>query len=403
MSQSHKDVLQALTPIKLGENFDADLEIEGDHLDEIQTDAAALLDEMFPDTTDATDGLIEDWERLLGLPDACAGQPESTEQRLTVLTAKWAERRNLSKDYLIDVADRLGYTITIDNYPMRRFGSAVCGGEYIGKEWGNTITINADGGNVDEQGLSTLACALNRLKPANGFIDIQQTYSDDVRSLLKFNGIDGGTSFLDSSNFASEITPTSVTTEDNRAWFNGVQANLAFSRVTSSAGLGLIQTHRSIDFFIRFNTGTCALFPVIYLSNGDTYTYFRFYIYTIIGGYASDRIRIYWDTATNRIEGNIDYTAPEQIFTDGQWHHVAFINGWEGDIHKAALCIDGIAVSIVDTAYYPYWAWPSTEQWVIGVGPGYGTNPVDVHMDSFRVCYPARWTGEFTPPTLPTY
>ena len=199
MSQSHKDVLQALTPIKLGENFDADLEIEGDHLDEIQTDAAALLDEMFPDTTDATDGLIKDWERLLGLPDPCVGQPDSTAQRIAALTAKWAEKRNLSKAYLIDVAARLGYTVTIDNYPMRRFGSAVCGGEYIGKQWGNTITLNADGEEVNLLGIEPLLCAIQRLRPAHVFVDT--SYFRIISSIDRLNGYTGYDIFVDADDY----------------------------------------------------------------------------------------------------------------------------------------------------------------------------------------------------------
>ena len=196
MSQSHKDVLQALTPIKLGENFDADLDIEGDHLDEIQEDAQVLLEEMFPNTTD---GLISDWEGLLGLPDPCVGQPESTEQRIAALTAKWAEKRNLSKAYLIDLASRLGYTVTIDNYSMRRFGSAFCGGEYIGKEWGNTITLNADGEEINSLGIEPLLCAIQRLRPAHVFVGT--SYFRIISSINLLSGYSVYDIFVDADDY----------------------------------------------------------------------------------------------------------------------------------------------------------------------------------------------------------
>lgn len=181
MSQSHKDVLRALMPVSLGVNHDGDMQIEGKHLDGIQADAQTLLKEAFPDTCF---GLLEDWERLLGLPDPCTGQLPTIAQRIEAVTAKWGEKRKLSLSYLISVAQRLGYTITITNYAMRRYGQARFGGDYIGPDWARTITVNAQadavkyrtygaavyGERYSTWGFSALECAITRLRPAYVYV-----------------------------------------------------------------------------------------------------------------------------------------------------------------------------------------------------------------------------------------
>lgn len=192
MSQSHKEALMQLCPVKLGENHDADMEIEGQHLDEIADDAAALKNEFFPDTCTA-DGCLEDWERVLDIPGDCPGLASTASGRVKAVAAKWAEKRKINKASLIDVAGNLGYTVTITNYTARRYGQAVCGGEYIGKEWANTLTVNvaaaassvADGLDdliEDESGESitaegglagteVLECAMTRRQPGHTYME----------------------------------------------------------------------------------------------------------------------------------------------------------------------------------------------------------------------------------------
>ena len=162
----HRYALQQLIPLELGENHTADMVLEGDHLDEAELNAAELLEEMFPDTSFR---LLANWERLLGLPDPCAGTPATVAQRIAAVTAKWGERRRLSAPYLIEVAANLGYTVTITNYSTRRFGRDVMGTAYCGKEWANTITVHAPGVPVAEQ--VYLECAFARLRAAHIYVD----------------------------------------------------------------------------------------------------------------------------------------------------------------------------------------------------------------------------------------
>ena len=61
MLGNNSDTLRLLMPLDLGGIFLADAEIEGDHLDQAQAVITAMLEEMFPQSTD---NMITDWERI---------------------------------------------------------------------------------------------------------------------------------------------------------------------------------------------------------------------------------------------------------------------------------------------------------------------------------------------------
>lgn len=196
MSQLHEDALRQLCPVSLGPNHEADMALEGQHLDEIEADAADLKNEFFPDTC-TLDGLLEDWERLLGIPDDCAGLADTEAERVAAVMAKWTEKRKISEASLVEVAAKLGYTITITKYTVRRYGEAMTGGEYIGKEWANTLTLNvpAEGSNINDElneliedeaeeevraevcleGVEALECAILRRRPAHNYVVFNYT------------------------------------------------------------------------------------------------------------------------------------------------------------------------------------------------------------------------------------
>ncbi len=162
----HRHVLAALTPIALGPNFAAEQAIDGDHLDQVQVGAQQLLSEMFPDTCSE---LIDDWERLLGLPDVCTGRLPDLSRRVAAVAAKWAEKRQLSAPALIGVAQAMGFAVTITNYAARRYGQAVFGTAYCGRAWANTITITAP--DIPVQDRAVLECTFARLRPAHVYLD----------------------------------------------------------------------------------------------------------------------------------------------------------------------------------------------------------------------------------------
>ena len=117
----HKNVLQLLMPISLGDASDKSIAIKGDHLDAAQARAGDLFIEMFPD---ATEEMISSWERVYGLtPEEGA----TLQSRRDKVVAKINERGGLSKAYYIALAAGYGYTIEILNYQPPRAGMARAG------------------------------------------------------------------------------------------------------------------------------------------------------------------------------------------------------------------------------------------------------------------------------------
>lgn len=104
----HKDILKQLFPVELGGVFEQDLATEGAVLDAVVARAADLLKEMFPDTSAE---LIQAWERVCDItPPADA----PIAQRQGSVVAKLRETGGLSRQYFIDLAAAMGYTIAID-------------------------------------------------------------------------------------------------------------------------------------------------------------------------------------------------------------------------------------------------------------------------------------------------
>ena len=72
--------------------------------------AAQVLIDASPATTQ---NLLLEWERSLGLPDPCTAANPSVQQRRAAVRAKWGARGSLTIPYFINLAAKLGFTITI--------------------------------------------------------------------------------------------------------------------------------------------------------------------------------------------------------------------------------------------------------------------------------------------------
>lgn len=118
---SHKNALKLLFPLELSGDFDADIEIEGKHLDEVQSRAEDLLNEMFPDQSFE---LLTDWERVCGL---IPGAEDTLQLRRDRVIRKLRERGGLSREYFIALAADLGYTVTIEELQPFTCGINRCG------------------------------------------------------------------------------------------------------------------------------------------------------------------------------------------------------------------------------------------------------------------------------------
>jgi len=83
-----------------------------------------LLDELDPRT--ATE-LLPDWERLLGLPDACTPADQTLQERRIACHAKYIMKGGQSEAYFIKLAETLGHPITITVFKPFITGLSCCG------------------------------------------------------------------------------------------------------------------------------------------------------------------------------------------------------------------------------------------------------------------------------------
>jgi uncharacterized protein YmfQ (DUF2313 family) len=95
-------------PVELEGDFAAATAIEGQHLDDAVARAEQLLQEMFPDQTAE---LVQEWERICAL---IPSDGDTLQKRRDRVVAKLRETGGLSRQYFIDLAAVMGYTISID-------------------------------------------------------------------------------------------------------------------------------------------------------------------------------------------------------------------------------------------------------------------------------------------------
>lgn len=127
-----------------------------------------------------TSELLPDWERVAGLPDACVQVPQTMQERRAALLARLTSSGGQSKAYYIELAARLGYGITIDEFKTEA-AAITAGIPYTGTGWAHTWRVNAPqqsvrsfrvgrsavGEPLRSWGNETLECALGHVKPAH--------------------------------------------------------------------------------------------------------------------------------------------------------------------------------------------------------------------------------------------
>jgi uncharacterized protein YmfQ (DUF2313 family) len=99
--------------------------------------------------------LLPDWERNWGLPDPCYTAPQSIDQRHQALLMRMTMVGSQSREFFIELAAQLGYTITITEYRTFVCGLDRCGDNRVYgdgttpmyNEWGNPI-LDPGGNNV---------------------------------------------------------------------------------------------------------------------------------------------------------------------------------------------------------------------------------------------------------------
>lgn len=144
-----------------------------------------LLVDAFPASTYE---LLPEWEATLGLPDPCAGEAPSTEQRVAQVVGRLTASGGQSIAYYTAVAKAIGYAITITQFVPSQFGMAF-GMPFGGDDWAFAWQVNAPtfsisylsfGGSFGTPfstwGNNVLQCELARIAPAHTILNF--SYSD---------------------------------------------------------------------------------------------------------------------------------------------------------------------------------------------------------------------------------
>lgn len=147
-----------------------------DELARVDGRASSLLNESDPRTTFE---MLEDWERLLGLPDACLGPTATIQERRAAVVGRLTALGGQNAAYYIAVAVALGYTITVDEFIVHTPTDDALFGLY-GDDWAHVWRINSALDtirdlNVEDDvemplavwGNVLLECVMRRLKPAH--------------------------------------------------------------------------------------------------------------------------------------------------------------------------------------------------------------------------------------------
>lgn len=143
----------------------------------VDSSGESLIDEADPRTTTQ---LLADWELVAGLPDVCAPETQTTTERRAALVAKLTNLGGQSRQFFIELAARLGYTVTITEFRPFRVGQNAAGDALHGDDWIFAWRVNAPSGVVREfevgqsaagdplrsWGDSMLECAVVQRKPA---------------------------------------------------------------------------------------------------------------------------------------------------------------------------------------------------------------------------------------------
>jgi len=127
--------------------------------------------------------LLDDWERVAGLPDPCVTIDQTIEQRHIALTSKLTMEGGQSRPYFIDMAASMGYpNATIDEFEPFMCGINGCGDAIWSEDDRYTWQINlpsdgaityfscgesACGEPLQAWGDEAIECRINKFKPAH--------------------------------------------------------------------------------------------------------------------------------------------------------------------------------------------------------------------------------------------
>ncbi len=120
-----------------------------------------FINEAFPDTTNV---LLENWERVCGLPDECSDSGDTIDTRRANVLAKLRSRGGASIAYFLSVIDALGYSATITEYTGFIIGESIPATPLAESDWAFAWIITVPNSMPNHAGFE---CTINKLIPAH--------------------------------------------------------------------------------------------------------------------------------------------------------------------------------------------------------------------------------------------
>lgn len=180
--QAYLDQLQALLPPGPAWTREPDAQLTkvlrawAAELANVDLRADDIINEADPRTTLE---LLPDWERVAGLPDICAGPAVTLQQRRERLVQRLVDVGGQSPLFFIGLAARLGFTITITEFPRFTCNSE-CDDPLNTDPWCFAWQVNAPAETIRDMtcnsgcdepirtwGNQILECVIGRVKPAH--------------------------------------------------------------------------------------------------------------------------------------------------------------------------------------------------------------------------------------------
>lgn len=141
-----------------------------------------LLIDAFPATAVQ---LLTEWEETLGLPDPCAGESPTLQQRQGQVVARLTNSGGQSVAFFVNYAQSLGYTVTVTEFAPFRVGQSRVGQPTGTQDWFFTWLVNAPlntvtyfranqsgaGQALESWGNAVLQCELLAIKPAHTYLN----------------------------------------------------------------------------------------------------------------------------------------------------------------------------------------------------------------------------------------
>lgn len=135
----------------------------GATFERIDAAASVLLDGSLPGSPQSA--LLPEWEATLGLPDPCAGDSPTFDQRRDQVRSRFIGGGGQSRRYFLDLAAALGFDIAITNYSPFRVGHSSIDEPLADSAWTYTwaVTVLTNRGGAP---VEVLTCELAAVRPA---------------------------------------------------------------------------------------------------------------------------------------------------------------------------------------------------------------------------------------------